>query len=426
MKREGRLVVQPRMGFAGTAAMRSGLLAVKSLGIPAVGTITVDSYTRLNQFALAAQAIRRGENLNGFPLVSHGARRVREVVAGALSPDFPVQVRHGSAEPYAIIEMMLRSGLSATEGGPLSYCLPYGRTPFSVACREWRRSCELLAGTRAEHGDGPHLETFGGCLMGQLCPPSLLVAISVLEGLFFMAHGVESISLSYAQQTNFAQDVEAVRALRRLSGEYFPGRDVHTVLYTYMGMYPQSERGAFSVLKESVVLARKTGAERLVVKTAGEAFGIPTVEQNLKALLMAHQLSGEPAECGDREPDSETYVDARLIVEAVRSLAQDVGAALRMGLRVGYLDVPFCLHPDNFGRSRSRLTEDGRIVWADTGRIPIRAARTDSSSVGSRVLLDMLTYKRRHADAEVHHVAGKRARAGDAGRWHADPSGHDR
>lgn len=397
MKSEGRLVVQPRMGFADVETMRSGLRAVKDLGVAAVGTITVDSYTRLNRIDLADEALRLGEPLNGFPLVSHGGERVREVVAGILSPEFPVQVRHGSAEPFAIVEAMLGAGLSATEGGPISYCLPYGRTPFSVALREWRRSCELLANSETE----AHLESFGGCLMGQLCPPSLLVAISVLEGLFFIDHGIESISLSYAQQANLDQDVEAVHALRRLIGECFTGKDVHIVLYTYMGMYPETIHGAVSLLKESAHLAQETGIERLIVKTAAEAYGIPTIKQNLDALLLASTQVGAPSTQADRRgSDSDIYVEARLIVEAVRSLSSDIGTALQIALRTGYLDVPFCLHPDNLGMSRSRMTTDGRLVWSDVGRIPIENREPrDAPLTSSHELHEMLTYRRRSADA---------------------------
>ena len=51
---------------------------------------------------------------------------------------------------------------------------------------------------------------------------SLLVAMSVLECLFFRQHGVRSVSLSYAQQTNAEQDTEAVFTLRRMAAELLP------------------------------------------------------------------------------------------------------------------------------------------------------------------------------------------------------------
>lgn len=75
-------------------------------------------------------------------------------------------------------------------------------------------------------------------MLGQLCPPSLLVALSVLEGVFFRQHGLRSVSLSYAQQTHHDQDVEALLALRTLAGEHLAGMDWHVVLYTYMGVFP--------------------------------------------------------------------------------------------------------------------------------------------------------------------------------------------
>ena len=42
-RRAGRLVVQPRMGFSDPRRMRAGLLAVRSAGLPAIGTLTLDS-----------------------------------------------------------------------------------------------------------------------------------------------------------------------------------------------------------------------------------------------------------------------------------------------------------------------------------------------------------------------------------------------
>jgi methylaspartate mutase epsilon subunit len=80
---------------------------------------------------------------------------------------------------------------------------------------EWARNSELLVELCRANGQEAHLETFGGCMMGQLCPPSLLVALSTLEALFFRQHGLRSISLSYAQQTHAEQDAEAVLAMRR-------------------------------------------------------------------------------------------------------------------------------------------------------------------------------------------------------------------
>ncbi|MFE1754878.1 hypothetical protein ACFW88_30790 [Streptomyces anandii] len=289
--REGLLVVQPRMGMAGPDAMAAGLRAVCSLPHPTVGTLTLDSYTRVGDHGLARAALAAGEPLNGFPLVAHGPHTTARVAAAA--GDRPVQVRHGSALPRDIFRTMVAAGLSASEGGPVSYCLPYGRTPLAESVANWRAATAEFAGLSAERGLRAHLETFGGCLLGQLCPPSLLVAVSLLEALFFVQQGVSSVSLSYAQQTDARQDVEALAALRMLADEWLPpGVDRHLVLYTYMGVFPGSPRGAQLLMDRSAELAVRGGAQRLIVKTPAEAVRLPTVEENVAALRSAARAAG--------------------------------------------------------------------------------------------------------------------------------------
>ncbi|WP_028648817.1 methylaspartate mutase [Nocardiopsis sp. CNT312] len=399
----GRLVVQPRMGFGDPERMRTGLAATRAARAATVGTITLDSYTRVGDHAAARRAIAAGgAALNGYPIVARPARETLDVLAGVRGHRFPVQVRHGSAGPQDIFRALLEVGLTATEGGPVSYCLPYGRTPLSVSVANWRESTEILAahsGTEPE----PHLETFGGCMLGQLCPPGMLVAISLLEGLFFVRHGVRSVSLSYAQQTSPEQDREAVRALRRLAGEFLAGADWHVVLYTYMGLYPRTPEGARSVLRQAARTCVSAGAERLIVKTEAEAHRIPTIGENVRALeTAARAAEAEPPGTGG-DPDSETYAEARALVEGVLEHSDDVGDALLRAFAHGHLDIPFCLHPDNAGRVRSYIDDAGYLRWADTGALPLPpvARRADPGAVTSANLLSTLSYMERRHDSRV-------------------------
>lgn len=197
-RRRGALVVQPRMGFSDPARMRAGLGATKAANATTVGTLTLDSFTRVGDFATADRALRERRPLNGYPIVNFPTATTEAMLAGIRDRHFPVQVRHGSSLPGRIIDALIEAGLDATEGGPISYCLPYSRTPIGQSVQAWQEACEKLA-TLRERGVEPHLESFGGCMLGQLCPPSLLIAITVLEGLFFRRHGLRSISLSYAQ-----------------------------------------------------------------------------------------------------------------------------------------------------------------------------------------------------------------------------------
>ncbi|MEE1929020.1 methylaspartate mutase [Streptomyces sp. TRM 70351] len=367
----GSLVVQPRMGMSRPALMRAGLLATRRATATTVGTVTIDSYTRTGDIAAARRAVAEGRDLNGYPLTCYGPGTTREVLGGVAGPRFPVQVRHGSPRPEHIVRALLAAGLTATEGGPVSYCLPYSRVPLADAVRSWERSCRTLAEARGQ-GPEPHLETFGGCMMGQLCPPGLLVAISVLEALFFRRHGLRSVSLSYAQQTSPAQDEEAVTALGRLAAELLGDTEWHLVIYTYMGVFPRTAGGAALLQRDAARLAVRTGAARLIVKTAAEAHRIPSVEENVAALESTYRQAGlEQRERTAPPADTGIYAEARALVEAVLCLDADPGRALVRAFARGYLDVPYCLHPDNARRSRSCLDGAGRLQWADAGAMPV-------------------------------------------------------
>ncbi|MER7110111.1 methylaspartate mutase [Streptomyces sp. NPDC000229] len=381
------MIVQPRMGFATGPAMRHGLEAVRDTAARTVGTITLDSYTRVGDHDSARTALRNGDSLNGYPLVAHGPDATRRLTGGLGGRDFAVQVRHGSSLPLDIFRVLLDAGLDATEGGPVSYCLPYSRTPLSRSVDAWARCCELLA----ERSPTAHMESFGGCLLGQLCPPGLLVAMSVLEAMFFEQHGLRDVSLSYAQQTDFGQDVAAVAALRRLAGETLTRSTWHIVLYTYMGVFPRTEGGALALLRHSATLAARTGVERLIVKTPAEAHRIPTVTDNVLALeeasrAAAEAVRGPAGTTTDPADDAHgVYEEARTLVEAVLDLHPDVGRALVEAFARGHLDVPYCLHADNAQRSRGYIDGDGRLRWLSVGSMPIRATPPSS---GARLRAD--------------------------------------
>ncbi|MYY01066.1 hypothetical protein [Streptomyces sp. ATexAB-D23] len=407
--RTGDLVVQPRMGFGDPLTMRAGLAATRDADAATVGTITLDSYTRVGELASVENALKTGADLNGYPIVTYDRAVTGQVLAGIRDETFPVQVRHGSAVPVDIFAALRTTLINATEGGPVSYCLPYGRTPLDESVRNWIRCTEDFAQLR-ESGVEPHLETFGGCMLGQLCPPSQLVAMSVLEALFFCQHGIRSVSLSYAQQTHPGQDREAVAALRRLCGELLPTSNWHVVIYAYMGVYPTTDEGAYLLLDEAARLAVDSGSERLIVKTVAESRRIPTVAENVAALEAAARtartaVAGGPS---STESDSQTYLEARALIEGVLELSPDIGHAFELAFRQGALDIPYCLHPDNHGRARSYIDGDGRLRWAGIGRLPLAGlvGPARSRDVTSSGLIADLSYVQRAFDRRARESSG--------------------
>jgi methylaspartate mutase epsilon subunit len=284
----------------------------------------------------------------------------------------------------------------------VSYCLPYSRTPLDESVRNWAHCCDLLL--EADHPGGrPHLETFGGCMMGQLCPPSELVALSVLEALFFYRKGLRSISVSYAQQTNMAQDQEAVSALRTLCAELLPEATWHVVIYAYMGMFPRTSGGARILLGRAAELAVTTGSERLIVKTTAEAHRIPTVAENIAALehagATARSVTGKVAV----DSDNQVYREARALVAAVLNSHADLGRAIVIAFKRGLLDVPYCLHPDNAGLARSYLDPAGRLCWSELGSLPLRGVveSRHADGITSSTLMSALSNVQKTYDAEA-------------------------
>ena len=410
--RTGRLVVQPRMGFSRVAAMREGLRSVKAaLGAaPRIGTVTIDAYTRVNQVDRATAALHQDRDLNGFPIVSHGPQVTTRMLDRLRDASFPVQVRHGSAFPLHVFQAAAAAGFDAIEGGPVSYNLPYSRAALGDTVIAWEEATRFWADRGQHTGYAAHLETFAGCMFGQLCPPSLLVALSVLEGLFFVEHGIESLSLSLAQGTNDAQDVGALLALSYLAAAYFPRASWHIVYYTFMGLFPQTSTGAEAIIRDSARIAVQGGAHRLIVKTVAESRGIPTIAQNVDALRLAR----EAADSTDGLPDGDAarwslvvMEEAERLIAATLALDRKVGKAFVRAFANGTLDVPYCPHPANRNAARTAVDPDtGALVWASPGAMPLGLSRAATAPLTSRQFHAMLDLNRRRYDVPASGEAG--------------------
>lgn len=393
------LILQPRMGFSSYEKMYYALSRLSELSFPILGTITLDSLTRNLKMAEIGEHLRKHQALNGYPIIHYGRERNQELIKPMRENGVPVQIRHGSPQPFLIFKAMIEMGVSITEGGPISYCLPYSRVPLNEAIEQWYRSCLFLA----ESTPFPHVETFGGCLMGQLCPPALLLSVAILEAIFFIQCNIESISLSYAQGCSLLQDWAALSALRKLAREYLPEKvRWHCVLYTYMGVFPKTVLGALNLLQDSVLLARMANVERLVVKTMVEAFKIPEIEDTIFALNCAHtaSLTNRNHLVFDKEEEEEIYDQAKSIIDAVLNINNDLKQALLKAFDKGILDIPFCLHPNNFRHSECTLSTEGYLKWTKIGNLPFkfRGKRSKNLKISSENLLSILTYMQRRYD----------------------------
>ena len=395
------LYVQPRMGMSSLKSMKEGLKAVKELKAPTIGTITLDSYTRMGQLEEARKSIQAGLELNGFPILAYPSKDITAHLSSLADKDFLIQVRHGTANPVKIFERLAKCDILITEGGPVSYCLPYSRSSLKDSIHAWQKSCHILA----SHPLKSHLESFAGCMLGQLCHPSVLISLGILEALFFQNNGLRDISLSYAQQYCLSQDMAAVSALKRLASVYL-AEDIcwHIVIYTFMGLFPETDQGYERILKQSVTLALQAGAKRLIVKTPEESFQIPSLSSNLMTLEKAYNFSCglQNIEQGDAEEEEIIFSQSRSLIDAVLNLDSEIGKGLYKAFQRGYLDVPFCLHPDNCRLATCSIDAKGYLQWVSLGKLPIKLKGSQFSAVPppltSIQFLRMLEFNRNKFD----------------------------
>ena len=116
-KKRDRLLVQPRGGFPTYKKMFELYEEFMKADIDVL-PLTIDSNTRLNDYAMAKKMLTLSEEnemdmLNGYPLVNHGYRTTRKMMTHF---NKPVSLRHGTPDARLLVETALASGIFEIEG----------------------------------------------------------------------------------------------------------------------------------------------------------------------------------------------------------------------------------------------------------------------------------------------------------------------
>jgi methylaspartate mutase epsilon subunit len=369
----GRLAIQPRCGVGGHEEMLRLLRRLDDQAQPDVLTVTIDSHTRLNRLAQASQVLRDSpQNLNGYPLVAHGWRRGRELNAAVRAP---LEVRHGSPEPYSLLDVSLAAGFTSFEGGGISYNVPYAKDVSitnSMNAYRWvdARCAELTAA-----GLIIDRELFG-TLTAVLVPPSISLAVSVIEAVAAVREGVRCLSIAYPQGGNVVQDVAALRSIRVLAGRYLPvDVTVHPVLHEFMGVFPSGRVRADALIFYGALVARLGGASKLITKTNREAYGIPTAEANAEGMRLA-RVADSALLSFVRIDEDRVAEEAAWIQQEVDELvapvleAADVQRGAAAAFERGLLDVPFSASRHARSAVIPRRDPGGSIRYLEPGGLP--------------------------------------------------------
>ncbi|MBV9447531.1 MAG: cobalamin-dependent protein [Streptosporangiaceae bacterium] len=381
------ILVQPRTGVSDNDSQRELFAQLRAAGADVL-SFQIDSLTRNNRYEeierlLKGAPVEPGSPpvLNGYPAVNLGVERMA-AIAGEF-PTVPMQVRHSTRDPRLLAELTFAAGISAFEGGALSYNLPYfSDYPVREALERWQYVDRLAGHYHAEHGITIDREFFG-VLTACLVPPCIAVAVNVFEALLAAEAGVKSVTLGYAEQGNRAQDLAAVRVMRAVTQSYLAVRgltdvSVEVVWHQYMGPFPRSATKAWELLVGSAVTAARSEAVRLMLKTDVEAVRIPDVRDNGAALVLVKRACAAERQrprpvpsVADGAEEQLVETEARAIIDRSLEAADGVvSVAVQLAVARGWLDVPFSPSRWNAGKVLPLRDCSGAVRLAGVGDLP--------------------------------------------------------
>jgi len=375
-----KMLVQPRGGFP-TYEKQFALYEFFVDANVDVLPLTIDSNTRLNDYATAKKMLRLSEAnevdmLNGYPLVNHGYRSTRKMMTHF---NHPVSLRHGTPDARLLIEIAIASGIFEIEGGPITYLLPYSKNfPLDKAFLYWKY-VERVCADYSTLNKPINRESFGP-LTATLVPPCITIVIQLLEMLLSLEEGVKSFSVSFAQQGSMIQDIVTGKVTRDLANHYAKqinceDADIHLVYHQWMGAFPTNRDSADQLINMSTVIASMVGADKIITKTREEAVGIPTKEANAQTVANTQYtlniLSGLPA-ITDEQEEEILVAEVHAIMEAVfNDPADTLWRKVFNSIKNGVIDVPFSPHIINHNKMITIRDAQKNIRIIDRGNVPI-------------------------------------------------------
>lgn len=379
-KKKSKMLVQPRGGFP-TYKKQFALYEFFVDANVDVLPLTIDSNTRLNDYATSKKMLRLSEEndvdmLNGYPLVNHGYRTTRKMITHF---NKPVSLRHGTPDARLLIETAIASGIFEIEGGPITYLLPYSKNfPLDKAFLYWKY-VERVCANYSKLNEPINRESFGP-LTATLVPPAITIVIQLLEMLLSLEEGVKSFSVSFAQQGSMNQDIVTGAVLKKLAKYYAAQIDcsdaaIHLVYHQWMGAFPMNKDYAEQLINMATVIASMVGADKIITKTREEASGIPTKEANAKTVSNTQYtlgiLNGLP-NVVDEEEEEMLTLQVKAIMEAVfNDPADTLWRKVFNSIKNGIIDVPFSPHIINHNNMITIRDAKKNIRIIKRGNVPI-------------------------------------------------------
>jgi len=379
-KNSDKILVQPRGGFPTYDKVFELYGEFVGAGVDIL-PLTIDSNTRLNDYAMAKKMLALSEEtdenmLNGYPLVNHGYRVTRKMVTHY---DTPISLRHGTPDARLLVEVALASGIFEIEGGPITYLLPYSKNfPLDKAFLYWKY-VEKVCAEYSKLNEPINRESFGP-LSATLQPPAIVIVIQLLEMLLSLEEGVKSFSVSFSQTGSMSQDIVSSNVIKKLARKYadrFGYNDaiVNLVYHQWMGAFPRDKEFSDSLINTSTVIASLVRADKMITKTRDEAFGIPTKDVNATAVrntqYTLNMLRGLPVITDEEEEENLTQMVDDIMEAVFNDPADTLWRQVFNSIKKGIIDIPFSPHIINNGEAITIRDKEYNIRFYKRGNIPI-------------------------------------------------------
>ena len=379
------LLLQPRSGVALSHIQSHYFNKFQNAGIQ-VASYQVDSLTRNNRYREAQAEIMNSErqgtsSLNGFPVVNHGVQILRQIQTQL---KIPLQIRHSTRDPRLLAEISYAGGASSYEGGCICYNLPYYKDySLTESLERWAYVDRLTGLYYEKYGIRLNREFFG-TLIATLIPPSLAIVVNLVEMLLAAEQGVVDMSLGYAEQGNRSQDIAAIRCLLPLARKYlgtfgYSKITLSTVFHQYMAAFPADLELARELIFQSGVTAFLSGATRAMTKTMVEASRVPSLQDNLDAILLIQSAKefSRGVQVNEFQIQEEMQMIIKEVDELMESLLELGKGSLQQGLILGFqrgiLDIPFSPSLYNASKVITLRDHHGAVRYFDFGQLPFSA-----------------------------------------------------
>lgn len=382
----GYHLLQPQFGRALVEYMIDGMGFVESESalVPnGLWNIFSDSYTRKNNYAMAAVGIERSKKegttmLNGWPIVNYGVHEARKIKRAIKSP---MTLNSTDEDGRLASEIALAAGWNACNCRSITECMAH--------CKNIRLDEEIrinqyesrLAAIYHERGvpQAPHI----CCNLTGYDSSGFKSFIMVAQSLMGAEQGLKQVYLEFGINMNLAQDAAMMRVTKRLCEEYcrrFGYNDIEFIINSNMfqGAFPPRLEEASAMMNFAVTIGIMGGATALILKCQDEAFATPTKEGMVSSVRMAKHidtlLAGQRLFYGDDVKEEERMLELEVRAMMEKCLeAGDGDIALGVCLGVDYGWVQTMITPWKYNRGNVLLMRDATnaMRYFDAGDMPL-------------------------------------------------------